>query len=703
MTYLTSCNAQRHAPRNPGRRFPRINRVTLLIVLVAYALAIPLSAFSQTDHEDVAGRVVAQVGGEMIELPMLDSSYAVNIEGDMATVELRQTFSNPSQIPLEAEYLFPLNQNAAVFGMTMHVGDEIVRAVIREKQVAEAEYKQAASDGKAAALLTQHRPNMFTQKIANLMPGLPVEVTLKYVQMVPKIDGQYELVIPMIVGPRYESPAADQHALAQDDNAALQDATWTISPLPAYPQVADLDLPDSFLSDRVSLDVTMVAGVEVSQFASPTHPLDITDTDDGLGARFTQGKVMDNKDLILRYILGGEALQAASLTHHDERGGFLSVMIEPPAIPDEATATPRELVFVLDTSGSMSGQPMAASKRFMDAALKGLRPDDYFRIIPFSDTARHFAQGATPATRRNIKAGRKFVSKLTSGGGTEIDNAIHAAFATSSPANTMRIVVFLSDGYIGGEAQVLRTIREQIGQARIYAFGIGSSVNRYLLDAMAEEGRGYARYVGLDEDAMEVAEVMAANLKTPLLTDIEIDWGELEVSDMTPARIPDLFAGNSLRIYARYKGADQGQVMLNGLVQGRKAQMPVKLVLSDQKGEAALPLIWARNQIATMERRIAVRDRAGAADAEITRLGLEFSLQTKNTSFVAVSQKVVNDTGHAAKSAGVPLPMVSGVSEEAYPQGFSGSSAPEPEAMLGMILVAVMTLLGLRPRRMKQV
>lgn len=703
MTYFTSRSAQRHILRTPGRRFPRINRVTLLIVLVAYALAIPLSAFSKTDPEDVAGRVVARVGGELIELPMLDSSYAVNIEGDMATVELRQTFSNPSQIPLEAEYLFPLNQNAAVFGMTMRVGDELVQAIIREKHKAEAEYKQAASEGKAAALLTQHRPNMFTQKIANLMPGLPVEVTLKYVQMVPKIEGQYELVIPMIVGPRYESPIADQSVAAEDGDAPLQNATWSVSPLPAYPQVAGLDLPDSFLSDRVSLDVNMVAGVEVSEFASPTHPLDITATDDGLGARFAEGKVMDNKDLILRYMLGGEALQAATLTHHDDRGGFLSVMIEPPAIPDEAAATPRELVFVLDTSGSMSGQPMAASKRFMDSALKGLRPDDYFRIIPFANSARHFAQGATPATDSNIKAGRKFVSKLTAGGGTEIDNAIRTAFATSSPANTMRIVVFLSDGYIGGEAQVLRTIREQIGQARIYAFGIGSSVNRYLLDAMAEEGRGYARYVGLDEDAMDVAEVMAANLKTPLLTDIEIDWGDLQVSDVTPARIPDLFAGNSLRVYARYKGADQGQVMLKGLVQGRKAEMPVKLILSDQKGEAALPLIWARNQIATMERRIAVRDRAAAADAEITRLGLAFSLQTKNTSFVAVSQKVVNDSGKAAKPAGAPLPMVSGVSENAYQQGFSGSSTPEPEAVLGMILVAVMTLLGLRPRRLKQV
>ena len=181
-------------------RFPRINRVTLIIVAVAVAITFPLAALARSERDDIAGRVVAQVGGEMVELPMLDSAYRVNIEGDMATVELRQTFSNPSQVPLEAEYLFPLNQKAAVFGMTMRVGDEIVQAVIRKKETAEAEYKQAASEGKAAALLTQHRPNMFTQKIANLMPGLPVEVTLKYVQMVPKIDGQYELVVPLIVG-----------------------------------------------------------------------------------------------------------------------------------------------------------------------------------------------------------------------------------------------------------------------------------------------------------------------------------------------------------------------------------------------------------------------------------------------------------------------------------------------------------------------
>lgn len=647
------------------------------------------------DPDDIAGRVIARGPDRSFDLPLLDSGYRVTIEGDMATVELRQTFANPSNRPLEAEYLFPLNQTAAVFAMEMKVGGEIVRAQIREKAEAEAEFDTAAAAGKAAALLTQHRANMFTQRIANLMPGLPVEVTLSYVQMVPKIEGRYELVIPLIVGPRYEGAPAE----TTDDEAPLVANSWTVEALPAYPAVAGLDLPETVTSDRVGLDLNMVGGVEIADFGSDTHPLAIEPTDAGLRARFADGRVMDNRDLVLRYVLGGAEMQAATLTHYDERGGFLSLMIEPPALPDEAEITPRELVFVLDTSGSMGGQPMAASKRFMEAALQGLRPSDHFRIISFANAADHFAADAVPATAANIRAGLAHVARLTSGGGTEIAKAIRTAFATAQPDGTIRIVVFLSDGYIGGETEVLRTIREQIGQARIYAFGIGNAVNRYLLDAMADEGRGYARYVGLDEEAMEVAERLAADLKSPLLTDIEIDWGGLEVTDVTPARLPDLFAGNALRVHARYDGAAEGQILLKGLVQGREAQMPVNLTLSEAEGEAALPLIWARNRIAALERMIAVGDRSAAADAEITALGLAFSLQTRNTSFVAVSERVVNATGEPAHPASVPLPMVQGVGPEAYPQGFAGSSTPEPETLLGMLLVAAMGLVRWRSRR----
>ncbi|GFE64670.1 VIT and vWA domain-containing protein [Litoreibacter roseus] len=664
------------------------------LTLYAFGFATVSMAIG-AERDDIAGRVIAHVDGKTVDLPLLDSGVAVNIEGDMATVEITQTFSNPSRVPLEARYLFPLNQHAAVYGMQMEVGDEIVQAKIRKKAVAEAEFVQASQQGKAAALLTQHRPNMFTQRIANLMPGLPVKVVLRYVQMVPKIDGRHELVIPLIVGPRYESPDVQ----IAEDPSPQQDNMWTVSKVPVYPHVAGLDVPETYTSERVSLALQLISGVSVSEFGSATHDLLVDSSDGSISATFVDGKVMDNRDLVIHYTMGGTDLQAASLSHTDDRGGFLSVMVEPPSMPDDAVAIPRELVFVLDTSGSMGGAPLEASKRFMDAALEGLRPGDYFRVIPFSNSTQRFANGSTPATASNIRKGRRYVNGLKAGGGTEIDNAIQTAFATRQPSDTMRIVVFLSDGYIGDEARVLRTIRNQIGQARIYAFGVGNSVNRYLLDAMADEGRGYARYVGVDETAGEVADMLAADLKTPLLTDLSIDWGGLEVTDVTPTRLPDLFAGGSLRIYARHSGnVPHAQTTLKGLVQGHQAEMPIPVTLTTAETDAALPLIWARNRISDLTRQIAVGSDAVNAEAEITELGLAFSLQTRYTSFVAVSEKQVNASGQPSTPADVPLPMVSGVSAGAYPQAFAGSSSPEPAAIIGFIALALTTIFGLRRR-----
>lgn len=672
-------------------------RLILFPVFFGMALAAVASSAFAAEFDDFGGHVVATFDGQTHLLPMLESDIDVSVEGDMATVAITQTFVNDTQVPMQAEYLFPLNQTAAVYGMDMIVGDETITAVIKEKAKAEAAFKKAAEEGKAAALLTQHRPNMFTQKIANLMPGLTIKVTLRYVQMVPKIDGQHELVIPLVVGPRYVGASAeDEIVLASDDDAVpLQANTWTISEVPAHPPVYGIDLPETFNSERVSFDLKMISGVSVSGFGSTTHPLTVETTDLGLSARFAEGREMDNEDLVVRYSLGGEQLEATSLSHSDERGGFVTLMVEPPALPNEAAVAPRELVFVLDTSGSMRGAPMRASKRFMDFALRGLRPSDYFRIIPFANSARSFSDGAMRATPENLRAGRRYVGSLDAGGGTEIDNAIRTAFATQQPANTMRIVVFLSDGYIGDEAQVLRTVNREIGDARIFAFGIGSSVNRYLLDAMANEGRGYARYVPVGEDPNEVAETLAADLKSPLLTDISIDWGDLDVSDVVPARIPDLFAGQGLRVYARHDGTSEtARITVKGLVQGRSAEMPVELVLTNNKEAAALPLVWARNKIAGLTREVAIRQNPGAADAEITRLGLEFSLQTKNTSFVAVSEARVNTTGRGAIPAKVALPKPSGVPNTA----FSGASTPEPQAIFGFIIVAVASLVGLRRR-----
>lgn len=680
-------------------------------------LLLPGGAFAQPDDE-IAGRLIGSGAAGQLDLPLLKSDLSVDIQGDMATVQVRQVFVNPSDAPMSAEYLFPLNQRAAVYQMQMQVGDELIEAQIQQKEQAEQTFEAAKQEGKAAALLTQHRPNMFTQKIANLMPGLPITVTLSYVQAVPKIDDAHELVLPLIVGPRYQG-AVDAEPLPQDVEvvgvsqqeraATTQVDGWTVSELPQYPLVPRLSHPDVIEPARVSLDLKLRGAVPVSNLTSDTHDLQIEQSEGAIRATFQDGRVIDNRDLVLRYELGGADTTAGVLAHHDDRGGFVSLLIEPPKAPQANQIAARELVFVLDTSGSMRGTPLDASKRFMEAALKGLRPEDYFRVIPFSSAPSEFASQAVPATQQNIRSGLRYVQRLRAAGGTEINTAIQHAFATHQPEDTLRIVVFLSDGYIGHEAGVLQTIRQQIGDARIYAFGVGASVNRYLLDAMAEEGRGYARYVDPTQRASDVADTLARDLKSPVLTDISVDWGALTVTDVVPKHIPDLFDGGSVRVLARYEGGGPTDIKINGRVQGRAAQMqltPVLPAASDPHDEtqqgAAIPLTWARTKIADLDRAMAVQ--AGdpeQLEAQITDLGLTFNLQSRFTSFVAVSKMIVNADALPTGLRQVALPQVAGVGPKAYPKtAFTGSSTPEPQTIFGLIVLAALGALRLiRGRR----
>ena len=684
--------------------------IVILIAVLTAAIAEPAAA--RPDRDDPAGRIVGRVGDRIVELPLLRADYEIAIAGDIATVTLTQEFANPSRQPMSAEYLFPLDTAAAVYAMRMQVGDEVVRAVIRKKEEAEATFRKALDEGRAAALLTQHRPNMFTQSVANLMPGLPITVSLSYVQPVPRVDDANELVVPLVVGPRYrgrdetgpsEVVIAEASTLLDAGYAPATDAPdpvataspergrgeWTIEPAPAYPPVAGPDLPGEIDPDRIGLRIRLTGGgVPVGGIASATHALSIEEDEDGLAIGLREGRTIGNRDFVLRYELGGDAVTAGGHAHLDERGGFFSMQVAPPRVPDEALAMAREMVFVLDTSGSMRGAPLKAAKSFMDAALAALRPDDHFRIIAFSDAPEHFSSGAQRATASALWAARKHVASLSASGGTEMNRAINAAFDAAQPDGALRIVVFLTDGYIGREADVLASIRSRIGDARIHAFGIGSSVNRYLLDAMAEEGRGYARYVDPTQDAEEVAQTLARDLRSPLLTDISIDWGGMLVEDVVPQRLPDLFAGNTLRLFGRYRtgGRHTVIVIVRGRVRGRKASLPVTLDLPIGADDAsphseAVALMWARGRIADLERREAVRE--GDADeikASITRLGLTHSLQTRHTSFVAVSERVVNDTGIDAGKREVAQPQVAGIEASAYPERPRLAAAPSPRA-----------------------
>lgn len=689
----------------------------LLILCLALCLTLlsPL-ARGALPEEEMGGHLLGEAGGQTIALPVLKTEITGRIDGDLATVTVRQIFANPSAVPMTARYLFPLNKDAAVHAMRMEIGEEVVTARIAKRAEARRAFKAAEAEGKTAALLEQHRPNMFTQEIANLMPGQPVVVTLTYSQAVPRRDGAYELRVPLVVGPRYmpagETRTAEAPPHIDDDRPAVEaSGTWRFDAPPAYPPVHGLTIPPVVDADRVSIDLSLAAGMAIQAVESPTHGLHVTGEETARQIGLSTGRTVDNRDFVLRYSLAAAAPQAGVLTHSDAEGGTVALLLEPPKVAQEGQITPREMVFVLDTSGSMSGAPMEATKTFMRHALSTLKPADSFRIIRFSNQASAFGAQALPATRQNLAAGTRYVDGLSASGGTEILSGLEAAYTAHKAPGVLRIVVFLSDGYVGNEMEILRLVSTETGQGRLYAFGVGTSVNRYLIEEMARTGRGLSRIVDPTAEGQEAAIAFASRLDAPVLTDLEIDWGDLPVQDVTPAFLPDLFAGDSIRVLGRFVGTAPANITIKGEANGRPVSLPLTVdpTQPDAAGGSAIPLIWARSRIADDMREMTVPEpfrRSGLSDpalqARVTDLGLSHALVTQWTSFVAISEKIANPRPQDTVAADVPLPMVEGVTEHAYPAStstqraqatgapmvaFSGGATPEPAQILGLLLL----------------
>jgi len=668
--------------------------------------------------------------GAAFDLPALKTDLNVDIEGDLAGVTVVQTFINPTQEPLHATYLFPMNKDAAVHGMQMKISDEIVEAKIKKIEKAKKIFKKAKKEGKTASLLTQHRPNMFTQKIANLIPGLPIKITLKYAQTINKVDNEYQLVVPLIVGPRYQPLGSGKAPLVVDQNIAVgvkkvrSDSTygqWEIESLPKYPSVFGPNAQFQVDRERVSVKVNIKAGIPITNVYSHTHELDISGTEKDKVATLSDGRTIDNRDFVLNYRLTGKSTQASILTHRKEKDGYFSLLIEPPTVPQNQDITAREMIFVLDTSGSMNGDPMNASKVFMRHALKTLRPDDYFRIINFGSRSHEFTNSPIRATQNNLYRGQNHIDSLNANGGTEIAPAIVKAFSSPLISRTLRIVIFLTDGYVSNESAVMQLINEKIKDARIYAFGVGTSVNRYLLSEMGRIGHGFARYIDPNESSEEVAIKFARTLSSPLLTDISIDWNKLSVSEVTPEIIPDLFSGDSIRIQGKYEGTGLQTIRVNGKVQGREASLPLQVNLPQENfydaSTSTIPLVWARSKISDYMRQLNAKSNVSNKFSDelkfkVTTLGLDHSLATKWTSFVAVSRRVANPQPEMTAEAQVPLPMVKGVKTTAYPfstsilggrkvikannntpsilgTNMAANSLPEPETVAGLLILMV--------------
>jgi Ca-activated chloride channel family protein len=611
-------------------------------------------------------------------LPLKTTRADVKVSGVIADVRVTQVYRNAGTTPLEARYVFPASTRAAVYAMRMRIGERAVDAEIREKQAARRDYEAAKREGRNASLLEQQRPNVFSMAIANVMPGDEIAVDLFYTESLVPTDGTYRFVFPMVVGPRYNgAPGRESH----------QAEGWVAQPTLRAGRPA---------GHTVALNVEVNTPLPAQSIGSPSHPLAV----DGLGSRTARGALAAaaehaNRDFVLEYRLAGREIASGVLVHEGKDENFFLAMIEPPARVASSAVVPREYVFVLDVSGSMHGFPIETAKTLLRGLVGNLRETDTFNIIPFAGGHSLFAPRSVPATRGNVEAAVRFINGQRGNGSTELLAALRGALAMPNDGQRARSFVVITDGYVTVEKEAMDMIRANLGQANVFAFGIGSSVNRFLIEGLARAGRGESFVVLTEREAAVEADRFRAYIESPVLTKIGVDFRGIDAYDVDPPQLPDLFAQRPLVISGKFRGPATGAIEVRGTTATGSFFQAVdlgggRLPATDTK---ALATLWARSRIATLGdyQKIAPDS---ATQKEITELGLKYRLLTDYTSFIAVD-KIVRNPGGANTTVDQPQPLPAGVSELALGEV---PSTPEPE-FLSMTLLAGGLAWWLRRRR----
>ncbi len=630
---------------------------TVLALLLGLAATPP--AHGGSGGLDAVGPDGAVRGG----CPLEHTAISADVSGFVTRVAVTQVFRNPFPDPVEAVYTFPLSERGAVDTMTMKTGDRVVVAEIKRREEARAIYDAARSAGRTASLLDQERPNVFTQSVTNLIPGATLEIRIEYVEPLVFREGAFELVVPTVVGPRFVPPAGVPHA-------------GRVTP-PVTPE-------GTRAGHDLSIDVTVDAGVPIGEVTAPLHAIDVErPAPERLRVRLRQERDIPNRDFVLRWAVAGDQVRSTVLAHRPAAGGhgYVSVVLLPPRrVPAEAAA-PREMVFVVDRSGSQQGAPIEKAKETMRWILDHLNPNDTIQVVDFGSTSTQLfpaPQVATPEVRRRARA---HIDALEATGGTMMADAVQRVAAAPADEHRLRIVTFMTDGYVGNDFEVLDLVKRVRGTSRWFPFGTGNSVNRFLIDSMARVGGGEPYVATLADPGDAVARRFHEQLASPALTDVTVDWDGLDVVDVHPGVVADVWAERPLVVHARYRTPGTGRVVLRGWQAGRpyRAELPVTLP-ERAEAHAQIAPMWARAKIEALATEDLAALQRGDYPAplreQIVSVALAHRVMTEFTSFVAVEERVVNDGG-TVKVVRVPVEMPSGVQ---YQGVFGSDSGREPHA-----------------------
>lgn len=631
--------------------------ISMLALLATAATALAAALVKPNDMGTGALLFESMTPGQYVEAPRLDSDFDITVTGQIARTRVTQRFENPADGWVEGVYVFPLPEDAAVDTLKMVIGDRIVVGDVKERQEAKQIFEQAKAAGQKAALLEQERPNVFTNQIANIGPGETIVVQIEYQQPVRQSGGTFGLRVPMVVAPRY-NPLPQFVGTVSGGEPQM----FAVSdPVPDRDRIEPpvLDPRESKPVNPITLAVHLKPGFPVAEVRSSYHEVTATGADDARRIELADPEFAD-RDFELTWTAKEEKAPTVSVFSETVDGtDYALVQIAPPAVETAQKRLPREAIFVIDNSGSMSGQSMPQAKASLIYALDRLQPGDRFNVIRFDDTMEQVFPQPVQATGETIGRARAFVSALEANGGTEMLAPLEAALADADPQDGayLRQVVFLTDGAIGNEQQMFDLIGAKRGRSRVFMVGIGSAPNSFLMARMAELGRGTFTQIGMDAQVEERMRELFAKLENPVVTELTAAASDAGV-EVTPDKLPDLYKGEPVSLLLRTDRLD-GTLTVSGSLAGKPWSRTV--ALDKPVPGAGIAKLWARRAIEDAEVATSLgRMPAPAADARILRLALEHHLVSRMTSLVAVDKTPSRRPGEALTSADVPLNLPAG-------------------------------------------
>lgn len=628
--------------------------------------------------------------GAALEAPQLNSDVRINISGMIARVAVRQRFTNPSESWQEGIYVFPLPEKSAVDRLVMTVGGRKITGKILEKEQAKRAYDAAAAAGQRASLLSSERPNVFVTSLANIGPGEEIVIDIEYQDSATYSDGTFSLRFPMVVAPRYTPRKEAPREGPQTVDGASQ---APVRPTQASFEREDRDIfgPVGERSNPVTLKVRLDPGAPLDSLASLYHPVDIEALDDRRKViTLQEGSVPANKDFVVEWRLASaDAPQAAVFVESYEGDSYVMMMVTPPAgephperldslkhAPAMEPFPPRDIVFVVDTSGSMHGASLEQARAALSLAISRLQPQDRFNVIRFNNETYSLFDEIVPVTADSLRRAQAYVNALESDGGTEMRPALLRALQMNAEAeiisnhadDRLQQVVFLTDGAVGNEAELFKLIAKKLESSRLFTVGIGAAPNSYFMRKAAEAGRGTFTYIG---DPNEVAAKMSAllrKLERPALTGISLGWpgSAGKGIESYPSIVPDLYEGEPVLVLSRIDEVDVADLSGKVLVSGRQGteNWQRRAALSESSGAEGIAALWARSKFEEITDGLFLGRDPVAVRLDALEVALKHQLVTRYTSLVAINDQPGRPADEPLQSREVPREMPEGWSRE---------------------------------------